>query len=100
MNVFLGYGAEDNHFCVELTYSESSYLAHIQSSCFHMQTDFVIYSLCLQNMLHVVVFMVDYGVTKYDIGAALGHFGIAVPNVSINFPIFVQFIDTEMTANL
>lgn len=38
MNVFLGYGPEDNHFCVELTYSESSFLAHIQSSCFHMQT--------------------------------------------------------------
>ena len=51
----------------------------------------MIYSLCLQNMLHVVVFMADYGVTKYDIGAAFGHFGIAVPNVSINFPIFVQY---------
>lgn len=51
-------------------------------------------------MLHMVMFMADYGVTKYDIGAALGHFGIAVPNVSINFPVFVQFIDTEMTGNL
>lgn len=48
----------------------------------------------------MVMFMADYGVTKYDIGAALGHFGIAVPNVSINFPVFVQFIDTEMTGNL
>ncbi|GFQ05379.1 probable lactoylglutathione lyase chloroplast [Phtheirospermum japonicum] len=43
-NAFLGYGPEDSHFVVELTY--------------------------------------NYGVDKYDIGSAFGHFGIAVDDVS------------------
>ncbi|KAH7651736.1 lactoylglutathione lyase protein [Dioscorea alata] len=42
-NAFLGYGPEDSHFVVELTY--------------------------------------NYGVDKYDIGTAFGHFGIAVEDV-------------------
>ncbi|KAK8698473.1 hypothetical protein V6N13_114590 [Hibiscus sabdariffa] len=43
-NAFLGYGPEDSHFVIELTY--------------------------------------NYGVDKYDIGTAFGHFGIAVDNVA------------------
>ncbi|XP_010925911.1 probable lactoylglutathione lyase, chloroplastic isoform X1 [Elaeis guineensis] len=43
-NAFLGYGPEDSHFVVELTY--------------------------------------NYGVDKYDIGTAFGHFGIAVEDVT------------------
>ncbi|KAG6483210.1 probable lactoylglutathione lyase, chloroplastic [Zingiber officinale] len=43
-NAFLGYGPEDSHFVVELTY--------------------------------------NYGVDKYDIGTAFGHFGIAVEDVA------------------
>ncbi|KAJ8528277.1 hypothetical protein K7X08_021969 [Anisodus acutangulus] len=43
-NTFLGYGPEDSHFVIELTY--------------------------------------NYGVDKYDIGSAFGHFGIAVEDVS------------------
>ncbi|XP_060209822.1 probable lactoylglutathione lyase, chloroplastic isoform X1 [Lycium barbarum] len=43
-NAFLGYGPEDSHFVIELTY--------------------------------------NYGVDKYDIGSAFGHFGIAVEDVS------------------
>ncbi|KAA3490094.1 Glyoxalase I [Gossypium australe] len=43
-NAFLGYGPEDSHFVIELTY--------------------------------------NYGVDKYDIGTALGHFGIAVEDVA------------------
>ncbi|XVE70467.1 hypothetical protein DITRI_Ditri10aG0074700 [Diplodiscus trichospermus] len=43
-NAFLGYGPEDSHFVVELTY--------------------------------------NYGVDKYDIGTAFGHFGIAVDDVA------------------
>ncbi|KAL6523545.1 hypothetical protein OROGR_017148 [Orobanche gracilis] len=46
-NAFLGYGPEDSHFVVELTYSKHSQL-------------------------------LDFGVDKYDIGGAFGHFGIAV----------------------
>ncbi|KAL9330145.1 hypothetical protein ACSQ67_005148 [Phaseolus vulgaris] len=42
-NAFLGYGPEDSHFVIELTY--------------------------------------NYGVDKYDIGTAFGHFGIAVDDV-------------------
>eukprot|EP00257_Ricinus_communis_P002787 XP_002514254.2 probable lactoylglutathione lyase, chloroplastic [Ricinus communis] len=43
-NAFLGYGPEDSHFVIELTY--------------------------------------NYGVDKYDIGTAFGHFGIAVEDVA------------------
>ncbi|KAL4563906.1 hypothetical protein LXL04_027954 [Taraxacum kok-saghyz] len=43
-NAFLGYGPEDSHFVIELTY--------------------------------------NYGVDKYDIGSAFGHFGIAVDDVA------------------
>ncbi|KAL3642919.1 hypothetical protein CASFOL_013734 [Castilleja foliolosa] len=43
-NAFLGYGPEDSHFVIELTY--------------------------------------NYGVDKYDIGSAFGHFGIAVDDIS------------------
>ncbi|XP_073000489.1 probable lactoylglutathione lyase, chloroplastic [Typha latifolia] len=43
-NAFLGYGPEDSHFVVELTY--------------------------------------NYGIDKYDIGTAFGHFGIAVEDVA------------------
>ncbi|ONH98037.1 hypothetical protein PRUPE_7G224600 [Prunus persica] len=43
-NAFLGYGPEDSHFVIELTY--------------------------------------NYGVDKYDIGTAFGHFGIAVDDVA------------------
>ncbi|KAL6517047.1 hypothetical protein OROHE_018007 [Orobanche hederae] len=43
-NAFLGYGPEDSHFVVELTY--------------------------------------NFGVDKYDIGSAFGHFGIAVEDVA------------------
>ncbi|CAN4096332.1 unnamed protein product [Withania somnifera] len=43
-NAFLGYGPEDSHFVIELTY--------------------------------------NYGVDKYDIGSAFGHFGISVEDVS------------------
>ncbi|KAG0615658.1 hypothetical protein M758_5G058200 [Ceratodon purpureus] len=43
LTVFMGYGYEDNHLAVELTY--------------------------------------NYGVTKYDLGNGLNHFGLAVPNV-------------------
>lgn len=43
-NAFLGYGPEDSHFVIELTY--------------------------------------NYGVEKYDIGNAFGHFGIAVEDVA------------------
>jgi lactoylglutathione lyase len=42
-NAFLGYGPEDSHFVIELTY--------------------------------------NYGVDKYDIGTAFGHFGVAVEDV-------------------
>ncbi|PNY07199.1 lactoylglutathione lyase-like protein [Trifolium pratense] len=45
-NAFLGYGPEDSHFVIELTY--------------------------------------NYGVDKYDIGTAFGHFGIAVDDVSFS----------------
>ncbi|KAK1418560.1 hypothetical protein QVD17_27705 [Tagetes erecta] len=48
-NAFLGYGPEDSHFVIELTY--------------------------------------NYGVDKYDIGTAFGHFGIAVDDVSETFTI-------------
>ncbi|KAM0001367.1 putative lactoylglutathione lyase [Helianthus debilis subsp. tardiflorus] len=44
-NAFLGYGPEDSHFVIELTY--------------------------------------NYGVDKYDIGTAFGHFGIAVDDESV-----------------
>lgn len=43
-NAFLGYGPEDSHFVIELTY--------------------------------------NYGVDKYDIGTAFGHFGIAVDDIA------------------
>ncbi|CAA3004723.1 probable lactoylglutathione lyase, chloroplastic isoform X1 [Olea europaea subsp. europaea] len=43
-NAFLGYGPEDSHFVIELTY--------------------------------------NYGIDKYDIGTAFGHFGIAVEDVT------------------
>ncbi|XP_040371432.1 probable lactoylglutathione lyase, chloroplastic isoform X2 [Rosa chinensis] len=43
-NAFLGYGPEDSHFVIELTY--------------------------------------NYGVDKYDIGTAFGHFGVAVEDVA------------------
>ncbi|XP_075084084.1 putative lactoylglutathione lyase, chloroplastic isoform X2 [Nicotiana tabacum] len=43
-NAFLGYGPEDSHFVIELTY--------------------------------------NYGIDKYDIGLAFGHFGIAVEDVA------------------
>ncbi|GAU11698.1 hypothetical protein TSUD_74490 [Trifolium subterraneum] len=43
-NAFLGYGPEDSHFVIELTY--------------------------------------NYGVDKYDIGTAFGHFGIAVDDIT------------------
>ncbi|KAB2079801.1 hypothetical protein ERO13_A05G025300v2 [Gossypium hirsutum] len=43
-NAFLGYGPEDSHFVIELTY--------------------------------------NYGVDKYDIGTAFGHFGIGVEDVA------------------
>ncbi|KAG4194632.1 hypothetical protein ERO13_A06G065300v2 [Gossypium hirsutum] len=43
-NAFLGYGPEDSHFVIELTY--------------------------------------NYGVDKYEIGTAFGHFGIAVEDVA------------------
>ncbi|EOY30708.1 hypothetical protein QUC31_020140 [Theobroma cacao] len=43
-NAFLGYGPEDSHFVIELTY--------------------------------------NYGIDKYDIGTAFGHFGIAVEDVA------------------
>ncbi|KAL9261131.1 putative lactoylglutathione lyase, chloroplastic [Drosera capensis] len=43
-NAFLGYGPEDSHFVIELTY--------------------------------------NYGVDKYDIGTAFGHFGIVVEDVA------------------
>ncbi|KAJ6834772.1 putative lactoylglutathione lyase, chloroplastic [Iris pallida] len=51
-NAFLGYGPEDSHFVVELTYKVS-----------------------------FVKNMADYGVDKYDIGAGFGHFGVAVEDV-------------------
>ncbi|KAI7736866.1 hypothetical protein M8C21_014407 [Ambrosia artemisiifolia] len=47
-NAFLGYGPEDSHFVIELTY----------------------------------IVLPDYGVDKYDIGTAFGHFGIAVDDVA------------------
>ncbi|KAJ8459816.1 hypothetical protein OPV22_032742 [Ensete ventricosum] len=52
-NAFLGYGPEDSHFVVELTYIKRHGL-----------------------------FLHDYGVDKYDIGTGFGHFGIAVEDVS------------------
>ena len=71
-NAFLGYGPEDSHFVIELTYSK----------CVELQSDVLCLALWLAYVLSVVLFPV-YGVDKYDIGAGFGHFGIAVDDVSL-----------------
>ncbi|MBA0810339.1 hypothetical protein Gohar_002343 [Gossypium harknessii] len=55
-NAFLGYGPEDSHFVIELTYSLDLHFPRLV--------------------------LPDYGVDKYDIGTAFGHFGIAVEDVA------------------
>ncbi|XP_022877988.1 lactoylglutathione lyase GLX1 isoform X1 [Olea europaea var. sylvestris] len=60
-NAFLGFGPEDSHFVVELTYN----------MCTHRCT----------RCLPIQSIRKDYGVDKYDIGTGFGHFAIATQDV-------------------
>lgn len=77
-NAFLGYGPEDSHFVIELTYSKS-YLYHLAPVSSKLC---ILYQDGWLSLLSVILFS-DYGVDKYDIGAGFGHFGIAVDDVSL-----------------
>jgi lactoylglutathione lyase len=82
-NAFLGYGPEDSHFAVELTYSyclicTSSCLCCLVPSHFPRTQ-----SICKIEDADggFAIYCADYGVDKYDIGAGFGHFGIGVDDV-------------------
>lgn len=98
-NAFLGFGPEDSHFVVELTYSKSNSpdynLYEFSPICNHLPS--CIITSCL-NFLFCVFSMLDYGVDKYDIGTGFGHFGIAVEDVSsyrkpISFSLYLLQIN-------
>ena len=73
-NAFLGYGPEDSHFVVELTYSMPVLCSY-----------FFVYSVFFHGYYLISYFaygVSDYGVDKYNLGSGFGHFGIAVEDVS------------------
>ncbi|KAK9208563.1 hypothetical protein WN944_000921 [Citrus x changshan-huyou] len=69
-NAFLGYGPEDSHFVIELTYSKLS------------DWRFTFVTPLLNSEATEFEMNLYYGVDKYDIGTGFGHFGIAVDDVA------------------
>jgi len=87
-NAFLGYGPEDAHFAIELTYSEN---------LTNLLTFLIITELCILSYFNIpeqwkflclncfsLDDVSDYGIETYDIGTGFGHFGIAMDDVSFS----------------
>lgn len=78
-NAFLGYGPEESHFVVELTYSQCAQSLGIPHP--PPPSDPCTVQSAVSRFLILLNPFTDYGVDKYDIGEGFGHFGIAVEDV-------------------
>ena len=81
-NAFLGYGPEDSHFVVELTYSK--HICVCSEFFCSMSLLYGLFSMHTQFIRIYDIFVSDYGVEKYNLGSGFGHFGIAVEDVSLH----------------
>ncbi|CAI0406885.1 unnamed protein product [Linum tenue] len=71
-NAFLGFGPEDSHFVVELTYSK---IVLSLLPCIFIRFELK------KNLIFLSLLTSDYGVSSYDIGTGFGHFAIATEDV-------------------